>query len=224
MAVTVQIKDMKKLQRQLKALGKAPQRVINSTIGDMKKRVPPWIAAEVSQVYGVKKAEITGQKIGEVKVLGSRLDNIVIAYQGRMLTPVHFGMSPPAPKEARGAYTLKATIIRGQRKTIGKVKKLTKKQKKNVGRNFTHKGTQNSPTSPNMLLSTGAKRADAVQYIPFQRTQQVTRGKKGVWEKFTAVSLPQMVSSKRTAPNIQKAINEGLEKRMDHYMERYMGK
>jgi hypothetical protein len=222
-AVTIEIKDMKKLQRQLKKLEKAPQKVINSTIGEMKTRVPSWIATEVSKVYGIDKKEITDQKAGTVKVQGSRMDNIVIDYQGRMLTHAHFGMSPKAPKEDRGGYTIKASVIRGQKKVIGRVKKLTKKQKKNIGRNFTHQGTQNSPTSPNMLLTTKAKRADAVQFIPFQRTAQVTRGRKGVWEKFTAISLPQMVSSERTAPNIQKAIDENLEKRLDHYMNRYMG-
>lgn len=74
MAITVEVKDMKKLQKQIKKIEAAPQKVINSTIGDMKKRVPPWIAAEVSKVYGVKKAEITNKKVGKVRVQGSRLD------------------------------------------------------------------------------------------------------------------------------------------------------
>lgn len=37
------------------------------------------------------------------------------------------------------------------------------------------------------------------------------------------ISLPQMVSSERTMPGIQKVIDENLEKRLDHYMDRYMG-
>ena len=55
MAITVEVKDMKKLQKQIKKIEAAPQKVINSTIGDMKKRVSPWIAAEVSKTYGIKK-------------------------------------------------------------------------------------------------------------------------------------------------------------------------
>lgn len=218
MAVTIKIKDMKKLQRQIKALENAPQKVINSTIGDMKKRVPSWVASEVSQVYGVKKAEITGQKVGKVKVLGSRLENIAITYTGRVLTPTHFSMSPIAPKA--GSYTLKATIIKGQRATMGKVKKLTKKQRAALGKNFRGEGTRSSDHSPIMLMHTGAKSADKTQYIPFQRK---SKNRSDV-EAIKAISLPQMVSSERTAPNIQKAINENLEKRMDHYMGRYLGK
>ena len=109
MSITVQISDMQALKRKLKALEKAPQKVINSTIGDMKKRVPSWIATEVSQEYGIKKAEITGQKVGKVRVRGESLENIQITYTGRVLTPTHFSMSPTAPKA--GAYTLKATML-----------------------------------------------------------------------------------------------------------------
>lgn len=218
MAVTVQIKDMKKLQRQLKALEKAPQKVINSTIGDMKKRVPSWIAAEVSQEYGIKKAEVTGQKVGKVKVLGSRMENIAITYTGRVLTPTHFSMSPTVPKA--GSYTLKATIVKGQRSTMGKVKKLTKKQRAALGKNFRGEGTRSSDHSPIMLMHTGAKSAEGTQYIPFQRK---SKNRSDV-EAIKTISLPQMVSSERTAPNIQKVISENLEKRLYHYMERYMGR
>ena len=78
MGITVKVSDMQALRRKLKALEKAPQKVINSTIGDMKKRGPSWIATEVSQEYGIKKAEITGQKAGKVRVRGESLENIQI--------------------------------------------------------------------------------------------------------------------------------------------------
>ena len=218
MAVTVQIKDMKNLQKQLKALGKAPQKVINSTIGDMKKRVPPWIAAEVSKVYGVKKAEITGQKVGKVRVRGDSLENVQITYTGSALTPTHFSMSPTVPKA--GSYTLKATFINGKRATMGKVKKMTKKQRAALGKNFRREGTQKSDHSPIMLMHMGAGSAEKTQYIPFQRK---SKNRSDV-EAIKTVSLPQMVSGHRTSKNIERVIGDGLEKRMDHYMERYMGK
>lgn len=217
MAVKIEIKDMAALKKRLRAMQKAPQKVINSIIGDMKKRVPPWIAAEVSKVYGIKKAEITNKKVGKVRVRGGSLENIQITYTGRVLTPTHFSMSPTAPKE--GAYTLKATIIKGQRSTMGKVKKLTKKQRAALGKNFRRGGTRSSDHSPIMLMHTGAGSSDKTQYIPFQRK---SKNRSDV-EAIKTISLPQMVSSERTAPNIQKAIDENLEKRLDHYMNRYMG-
>ena len=209
MSITVQISDMQALKRKLKALEKAPQKVINSTIGDMKKRVPSWIATEVSQEYGIKKAEITGQKVG--------LENIQITYTGRVLTPTHFSMSPTAPKA--GAYTLKATIIKGQRSTMGKVKKLTKKQRAALGKNFRREGTRSSDHSPIMLMHTGAGSVNKTQYIPFQRK---SKNRSDV-QAIKTISLPQMVSSERTMPGIQQVIDENLEKRLDHYMNRYMG-
>lgn len=150
MAITVEVKDMKKLQKQIKKIEAAPQKVINSTIGDMKKRVSPWIAAEVSKTYGIKKAKITGQKVGSVRVRGNRLDDVQITYTGRVLTPTHFSMSPTAPKQG-GSYTLKATVIKGQRSTLGKVKKLTKKQRAALGKNFRKEGTRSSDHSPTRL-------------------------------------------------------------------------
>ena len=104
MAVKIQIKDMAALKKKLRAMEKAPQKVVNGVMGDIRKRAPSWVATEVAQTYGVKKAEITGQKIGTVKVRGASLEDVQIVYTGRVLTPTHFSMSPTAPKE--GSYTM----------------------------------------------------------------------------------------------------------------------
>lgn len=198
---------------------KAPKAVMKGISADAKKRVPTWVAAEVSKVYGVKKAEIKNNKIGTVSVRGRDVMDTVIIYSGRPLTPTHFSMTPKAPKMDAG-YTLKATIIKGQRTTLGKVKKLTKKQRAALGKNFTRSGTQRSNHSPIMLMYTGNNRESGTNYIPFQRKSTDRKDIKAV----KTISLPQMVSSERTAEGIQKAINEGLGKRLDHYMERYMGR
>jgi hypothetical protein len=60
-------------------------------------------------------------------------------------------------------------------------------------------------------------RANGGQYLPFQR---VSKNRNDIEVKKT-VSLPQMISSERTAEGIQKVINENLEKRLDHHMKRY---
>jgi hypothetical protein len=217
MAVKIQIKDMAALKKKLRAMEKAPQKVVNGVMGDIRKRAPSWVATEVAQTYGVKKAEITGQKIGTVKVRGASLEDVQIVYTGRVLTPTHFSMSPTAPKE--GSYTLKATVIKGQRTAMGKVKKLTKKQRAALGKNFRGEGTRSSDHSPIMLMHTGAGSSDKTQYIPFQRK---SKNRSDV-QAIKTISLPQMVSSERTMPGIQKVIDENLEKRLDHYMDRYMG-
>ena len=214
MSVTCQVKNYKALRKQLEDMKKAPKQVLKSLTADAAKRVPGWVATEVSKTYGVKKGEITGNKIGNVKVTGKSFDELKVVYKGRVLTPTHFGMSPTTPKPNRGSYTLKAAIIKGERKELGKVKKLTKKQKKALAKNFTRSGSQSSDHSPIMLMPTGST------YIPFQR-KSVRRSDV---EAIKTLSLPQMVSSKRTEEGIQTAINDGLQKRLDHHIQRYMGK
>lgn len=214
MSVTCQVKKYKALRKQIDDMKKAPRKVISSLTAEAKKRAPGWVAAEVSKVYGVKKSEITGKKIGSVKVQGNSIEQVKIVYQGRVLTPTHFSMSPKAPKPGGGSYTLKASIIKGERTTLGKVKKLTKKQRAALAKNFTRSGTKTSDHSPVMLMPTGST------YIPFQRKSANRKDVQAV----KTVSLPQMVSSERTEKGIQTALSDNLGKRLDHYMGRYMGK
>lgn len=213
MSVTCQIKNYEALKKQIEKMKKAPQKVIDRTLSDMKTRAPTWVAAEVSKVYGIKKAEVNGGKIGKMKVEGNSVKNIKIKYTGRVLTPTHFGMTPKAP--GQNAYTLKASIIKGQKATLGKVKKLTKKQRAALGKNFTRSGSRSSDHSPIMLMHTGNAQAGGTDYIPFQRK---STNRKNI-EAIKTLSLPQMVSSERAAPNISKAINEGLEKRLEQHMK-----
>ena len=213
MSVTCQIKDYNILKKKLEQMQKAPQTVLNRTLSDVRTRAPGWVATEVAKVYGVKKAEINGQQLGKVKVEGDKLKTVKIKYTGRLLTPTHFGMTPKAP--GPNSYTLKATFLKGQRATMGKVKKLTKKQRAALGKNFTRSGTQTSDHSPIMLMHTGNAKAEGTNYIPFQRK---SKHREDV-EAIKTLSLPQMVSSERTAPNITKAINDNLSKRLEHHMK-----
>ncbi len=212
--VRMAIKNYKVLQKKLDDKKKAPQKVMKALSSDARKRVPGWVATEVTQTYGVKKTEITGKKIGDVKVQGSDVRNMKVIYSGRPLTHTHFSMSPKVPKEG-GGYTLKATVLKGQRKTLGNVKKLSKAQRAALAKNFTGSGSKSSTKSPIMLM-----RANGGQYLPFQR---VSKNRSDIEIRKT-VSLPQMVSSKRTELAIKTAIDDGLGKRLDHHMKRYMEK
>lgn len=213
MGVRCEIKEYNVLKKKINDLQKAPAKVMTSLTNEAKKRVPGWIATEVTKVYGIKKSEITKREVGSVRAVGGNFKEVRIIYEGRVLTPTHFSMSPTAPKPNRGGYTLKATILKGNRATLGNVKKLTKKQRAALAKNFTGSGTRNSQSSPIMLMPTGDT------YIPFQR---VSANRKDV-VAIKTLSLPQMVSSKRTQDGIQKAIDENLGKRLDHYIDRHMG-
>ena len=209
MSVFCEIKEYNLLQKKLDSMKKAPEKVIKRTMSDIRTRVPGWVATEVTKVYGIKKREITNHDVGKVKVKGSKPTKAKIQYTGRVLTPTHFGMSPTEPKPNRGAYTLKASVIKGQRTTLGKVKNLTKKQRKAMIYNLTRSGTRTSTRSPIMLMRTGGT------YIPFQRKST----RRSDVHAIKTISLPQMVSSERTKEGIQQAINTGLQKRLDQHMK-----
>lgn len=215
MSVNNGIKNYKKLTAEINKLKKAPQKVLDRTISDAKKRVPGWVSTEVARQYGIKKKEVGDGKTSTVKVEGDSMGTLRIVYRGRVLTPTHFNMSPQAPKEGGGAYTLKATFIKEKRATLGKVKKLTKKQRAALGKNFRREGTQTSDHSPIMLMRTGNLKAGGTDYIPFQRKSTDRNDLKVI----KTISVPQMIDSKRTAPNITKAINEGLGKRLDQHLK-----
>ena len=217
MSIRCEVKNYKLIKKKIDDIQKAPRKVMTSLTAEAKKRVPGWVAAEVTKEYGVKKGDITGQKIGKITPTGNSFKEVRIVYTGRLLTPTHFNMSPTEPNPG-GAYTLKATIVKGQRTTLGKVKKLTKKQRAALGKNFTRSGESKSDHSPIMLMHTGNAQEGGTNYIPFQR-KSVMRNNV---EAIKTISLPQMVSSERTEEGIQRAINEGLGKRMEHYMNRYM--
>ena len=216
-SVKCEVKNYKLIQKKIDDMQKAPAKVLSSVTTEAKKRVPGWVATEVTKEYGVKKSEITSQKIGKVKPVGNNFQEVRMVYTGRVLTPTHFSMSPKAPNPG-GSYTLKASILKSQRATLGIVKKLTKKQRAGLAKNFTRSGTRTSDHSPIMLLPTGNKQADGTNYIPFQRKSTNRRDIQAI----KTLSLPQMVSSKRTEDGIQKAIYDGLGKRVTHYVNRYM--
>lgn len=212
MSVTCEIKGFNNLTKQINGKKKAAEKVLKALTADAKKRVPGWVAKEVTKVYGVKKTDITGGKVGRVTIKGDNIKNLKFVYTGRMLTHTHFGMTPTEPKPNRDPYTLKATILKGKKKTLGKVKKLTKKQTKALVNNLSGSGTKNSQKSPIMLM-----RANGGHYLPFQR---VSAKRKDIKVK-KAISLPQMVSNERTKPGIRKTMNTELQKRLEHHMKRF---
>lgn len=210
MAVTCEIVDYKSMMKDIENRKQAPKKAMQNLMSDAKKRAPGWIAQEVAKEYGVRKGEVNSGALGSMKVKGDGMESLEIIYKGRVLTPTHFGMTPKAP--GKNAYTIKASILKGQKKALGgSVKRLTKKQRKAIGKNFRRQGTRDSSRSPVMLMRTGGT------YIPVQRMSQDRKDIKAI----KTLSLPQMVTGK-ASEGITNAINEGLEKRLEHHLNRYL--
>lgn len=216
MGVICEIKAFDKVKKSINDTKKNAEKALKATMSDIRTKAPGWVADEVIEVYGIKRVDITKQRVGKVKVAGQKVYDAQIIYNGRVLTPTHFGMTPKKPR--KGSYTLEASIINnGQKKIHSEVKKLTKKQRKLLGKNFTRSGTQSSEKSPIMLMHTGNAKEGGTNYIPFQR---VSKNRKDI-KAIKTLSLPQMVSSMRTAPQIQTTINENVEKRLEHNRKRF---
>lgn len=211
-SVIVNLEEAEVLSK-LRDMQKDAETAVERMMKDIKSRGPTWIAKGVSEKYNIAASKVKGGGLVKLNISGGGLGDLVFTYRGRMLTPTHFKMTPTAPKP--GAYTIKATILKGKRATIGKVKKITKKQRKNIGRNFHRQGMHNSPESPPMLMYTGNKKAGGTNYIPFQRTKQPGNFDKAI----KTTSIPQMIKdgSGNLKPAVKKQLTENVEKRFMHY-------
>ena len=129
-SISAQLSNLQQLVADLEAIENGGKKAISNTIKDVKARAPGWIAQEVTQVYNIKKSEITpssgkGAKpkkmAGSIQVRGETIEEMTITYSGRLLTPVHFGMTPKTPPAGK-SYTLKMQVVKGQKKVIGRYK------------------------------------------------------------------------------------------------------
>lgn len=208
--ICVTLENSRDVQRQLRNIQNAPANAIQKVTTEAEKRVPAWIAKEVTQTYNIKKAEVSPSAV----IKGQGNCGIEFLYKGRVLTPVHFGLTPKRPSK-KGSYTLKMQVYKGQKKTLGVVKK---NRKQDFAANLKRAGGHNSPKSPIMLLSTGNRQEGGVDYIPFQR---VSQNRKDL-EVIKTVSVPQMISNPDVQERVYQSINQHLGERLKHYMERAM--
>lgn len=211
--ISMQIENFQQLLADVKAIEGAGKKAITNTLKDVKARAPGWIASEVVQVYNIKKGEITPSNgkpkkmAGTIRIKGETFEELAFTYEGRLLTPVHFGMTPKAPPQGK-SYTLKMQVIKGKKQVIGRYK------------NTRTPGGPFSKRSHNILMGTGNAKADGTNWIPFQRMSPVRTN----IEKFTTISVPQMVTSERTHEAIMTKLTTETSKRLDHHLSRALGK
>lgn len=214
-SITMRVENLQKLLDQVQEIDEKGRKAVKATVRDVKSRAPGWIAQEVTQVYNIKKSEITpssgkGAKpkkmAGSIQVRGETIEELTLVYKGRLLTPVHFGMTPKAPPAGK-SYTLKAQILKGSKKVIGRYK------------NTRTKGGPYSQRSHWILMGTGNTKADGTSWIPFQRMSKTRTD----IQKMTTISVPQMITSDRTNEAIMLRLNTETAKRLDHHMKRALG-
>ena len=143
---------------------------------------------------------------GSIQITGETIEELAITYKGRLLTPVHFGMTPKAPPRGK-SYTLKAQVLKGQKKVVGRYL------------NTRTPGGPFSQRSHNILMGTGNTKSDGTSWIPFQRMSKTRTDIK----KLTTISVPQMITSDRTNEAIMLRLNTETSKRLEHHMKRALG-
>ena len=198
----------KKVSRLTNALAD-PSGVFTKTIGEMKKRSPGKIADAVRSEYNIKKAEIMPskqktdlKKAGKIKITGQTISELSLTYEGRLLTPLHFGMQPKTLPEKKKKY------------------KITQKVKKK-------KETLSSPDAEGYIPFLAPAKKGSDRIIPFQRKE----GSRDIEKVFKTVSLPEMIGPNQDGKGgnpfvrekINKDLGELLHERFNHNLKRYLG-
>lgn len=218
--ISLQIENFEKLLGDINGIQDAGKIAVKNTLKDVKARAPGWIADEVTKVYNIKKSEITSshkpsgkaknkkkKKAVYIKASGETIEEFEILYEGRLLTPVHFGMTPKAPPHGRN-YTLKMQVLKGKKEVIGRYKS---KRKPNG---------PYSQRSHNILMGTGNTQSGGTNYIPFQRMSK----RRTDLKKFLSTSVPQMIDSNLTHDAIMNKLYDETSKRLEHNLNRAIGK
>lgn len=213
-SISAQLSNLQQLVADLEAIENGGKKAISNTIKDVKARAPGWIAQEVTAVYNIKKSEITPsgsgkpkKMAGSIQITGETIEELAITYKGRLLTPVHFGMTPKTAPPGK-SYTLRMQVVKGQKKVIGRYL------------NTRTPGGPYSERSHNILMGTGNTKAGGVSAIPFQRMSRTRTDIK----KFTTISVPSMITSERTNEKILKRLQDETAKRLQHNLDRALGK
>lgn len=202
----MQVENFQKLMDTVAQIDEQGRKAVKATVRDVKARAPSWIAQEVTSVYNIKKGEITPSGKNS-SVSGETIEELTITYSGRMLTPVHFGMTPKTAPPGK-SYTLRMQVVKGQKKVIGRYL------------NTRTPGGPYSERSHNILMGTGNTKAGGVSAIPFQRMSRTRTDIK----KFTTISVPSMITSERTNEKIMTRLQEETAKRLQHNLDRALGK
>ena len=214
--ITMQVENFQKLMDTVAQIDEQGRKAVKATVRDVKARAPSWIAQEVTSVYNIKKGEITPsgknsgkpkEMAGNVSVSGETIEELTITYSGRLLTPVHFGMTPKTAPPGK-SYTLRMQVVKGQKKVIGRYL------------NTRTPGGPYSERSHNILMGTGNTKPGGVSAIPFQRMSRTRTDIK----KFTTISVPSMITSERTNEKIMTRLQEETAKRLQHNLDRTLGK
>ena len=204
----IEMKDVnKKVNSLMNCLGNSAI-VFERTLKDMGSRAPGKVADAVRTVYNIKKSEITCKKgfsktsAGTIKTSGSDLMAFTLKYEGRALTPLHFGMTPKQRPDKK-KYKVTAKI---------------KKEKKTVFK----------PSNPDGGVFLAPAKGSSSTILAWERHS----GNRYDVSPIKTMSLPQMVGPSEEGiggnpvvmNNISESLTELLDTRFNYHMKRHLDK
>lgn len=193
--ISIDITNMDEVVRGMKDCQKDLAKGARRTMLDLANRgVNTVVRAEVTKVYNIKKKDVESgakhykKESGSVTLQGVTIPLFEVTYKGRMLTPIHFAMTPKKRPANNRRYTIKWKPLRAG----GKKPLVTSGE-------------------PGFLSPSGYAGTPA---IPFQRAGK----KRQPIHAVKRLSVPIMVENDKVAPNIEKAIIERMEDGFNKYM------
>lgn len=191
--------DSKGLIQQLSREGDRWAKQLEWATKDMRRSAPTIVARRTASVYGIKVGEVNANSKsfeGKCRMSGG-IASLRLDYRGRMLTPLHFGMSPRSA--TGGRYTITAKILKGRRVEIGRWQRPW-----SAGGAYGHK-------APPMFMP------GKVPPISREGGRTYRKGEGfghqgGEYKAVKVISVPQMVGSER---HIDETVAELNERRMD---------
>lgn len=208
---TVATAGADEIVKRLRKLENGGKVAIERTVSDFTTRAPAWVSKGIREHYGVDAAAIrdaaTKPKRGKtsIKVSGISVSGATLEYKGRLLTPVHFKMSPKRTPEALQKTTIR---VPGQSIADGSPVAMVQPPKSYKVKATIIKGKRT--TLPTGTFIATARNAT----IPFQRSSE----KRYPIEAVRTLSVPQMIDG-RARETIEQKIGEELGKRFAHHIE-----
>lgn len=191
-AIEAKIKNYNKLINDLDKMKEKSEKAVNRTLGEFVKRAPAWISKEVVKEYNIKKSEISVSKKSSGKAVG-------VKAVGTTVDTVALIYRGTVLTPTHFGMTPKARPAKGTYSVKARMKK---------------EGSAKALSSIAFLGNAGA----GTTQIPFQRRSS----SRYPIDAIKTVSVPQMISNTGVSEEIRKAINENMEKRIQHNLKQLM--
>lgn len=204
--------------KRLQKLENGGKVAIQRTVSDFASRAPGWVSKGIRENYGVDTAAIKDAakkpKRGKttIKVAGVSVDDITLEYNGHLLTPRHFKMTPKTsnPKGlTEGKRSIPGQGVNFKKTPPGKVATVK------TPKPYTVRATIIKGQRVSMPHGTFVSPGKGGVNLPFQRQGEARKP----LEVVRTLSVPQMIDG-RARETIEQKINEELEKRFQHHIER----